>query len=240
MSSNTVISISGVERQRWEPEHDSDFELTRQRPIFQKVAYPPRISLNGLLLILLGTLVLIATGFIIVQIPSPLSMFSGPFKPMMSYTFQLPVALFLATLLGPFMGSAIILLFLGVGLLAFPVFANGGGIQYLAQPGFGYLLGMLIMAYPLSKRFHKAFQKQDNASRSLKILGQALAAVLMVHLIGIVYLIGLTIAQQIPLGDLGGWILRLSVESAPYDFIATAVLLCLVRQVRLALWLVLY
>jgi len=240
MNSNTVIEISGAERQQWEPENEHDFELTRQRPIFQKIAYPPRISLNGLLLVLLSTLLLIASGFMTVQIPSPLGMFSGPVKPMMSYTFQLPLALFLATLLGPFMGSAVILLFLGVGLLAFPVFANGGGLQYILQPGFGYLLGMLFIAYPLSKRFHKAFQKQDNTSRSLKILGQALVAVLLVHLVGIVYLIGLSVAQQIPLGDLGGWILRLSIENVPYDFVATGILLCLIRQVRLALWLVLY
>jgi biotin transport system substrate-specific component len=240
MGSNTVISISGAERQRWEQEPDSDFELASQRPLFQKVSYPPRISLNGLLISLLATIFLVITGFVMVQLPSPLGWFTPPPKPMMGYTFQLPAALFLATLLGPFMGPMIIGLFLAIGLMVFPIFANGGGLQYLTQPGFGYLLGVLLMAYPLSKRFHKAFQKQDNASRSLKILVQALAAVLMVHLVGIVYLVGLTLAHQIPFGELGGWILRLSVETAPYDFLATMTLLCLVRQVRLALWLALY
>jgi len=240
MGSDTVISISGTERQQWEQQAETDFELASQRPIFQKVSYPPRISVNGLLISMLATILLIASGFVMVKIPSPLGwMASGP-KPLMSYSFQLPTALFLATTLGPFMGPMVILLFLAIGLVLFPVFANGGGLQYLAQPGFGYLLGLLVMAHPLSKRFHKAFQKQDNASRSLKILGQALAAVLMVHLIGVFYLIGLTLAHQIPFGELGGWILRLTVETAPYDFLATTILLCLVRQVRLALWLVLY
>jgi biotin transport system substrate-specific component len=238
--SNTVISISGVENQRWEQEPEGDLELSNQRPIFQKVSYPPRISLNGLLISLMATILLVTTGFMMVQLPSPLGWFAPPPKPLMSYTFQLPTALFLATLLGPFMGPMVIALFLVVGLVAFPIFANGGGLQYLTQPGFGYLLGVLMMAYPLSKRFHKAFQKQDNASRSLKILGQALAAVLMVHVVGIAYLVGLTLAHQIPFGELGGWILRLSVESAPYDIVATVTLLCLVRQVRLALWLALY
>lgn len=237
---NTVISISGAERQRWEQESENDFELSTQRPIFQKVSYPPRISLNGLLISLLATLLLVATGFLMIQIPSPLGWAAPAPKPLINYTFQLPTALFLATLLGPFMGPMVVLLFLAIGLLAFPIFANGGGLQYLSQPGFGYLVGVFIMAYPLSKRFHKAFQKQDNASRSLKILTQALAAVLMVHLIGISYLIGLTLAHQIPFSDLGGWIVRLSIETAPYDFLSTTVLLCLVRQVRLALWLVLY
>lgn len=238
--SNTVISISGVERQQWEQTPESDFELANQRPLFQKVSYPPRISLNGLLVSLLAVILLISTGFVMVQLPSPPGWFAPEPKPLMSYTFQLPVALFLGTLLGPFMGPMVIALFLAVGLLVFPIFANGGGLQYISQPGFGYLLGVFLMAYPLSKRFHKAFQKQDNASRSLKILVQALAAVLMVHLIGIFYLVGLTLAHQIPFGELGGWILRLSVETAPYDFLATAMLLCLVRQVRLALWLALY
>lgn len=241
MGSNTVIPISGVENpQQWETEADDDFDFSNQRPIFQKVAFPPRISLNGLLISLITTLLLVVMGFVIVQLPSPLGIGSHDPRPMMSYTFQLPVALFIATLLGPFMGPAVIMLFLATGLMFFPVFANGGGLQYLLQPGFGYLIGVLLMGYPLSKRFHKAFQKQDNASRSLKILGQALAAVMMVHLVGIMYLIGLTIAHQIPFNELGGWILRLTIETAPYDFISTAILLCMVRKVRLALWLVLY
>jgi biotin transport system substrate-specific component len=235
-----VISISGAERQNWEQESEVDFDLNTQRPIFQKVSYPPRISLNGLLISLLATLLLVMMGFVIIQLPSPLGLTMPDPRPQMSYSFQIPVALFVATLLGPFMGPAAIILFLALGLFLFPVFANGGGMPYLLQPGFGYLLGTLLMAYPLSKRFHKAFQKQDNASRSLKILGQALAAVLLIHLTGMVYLLGLSIAHQVPFGDLGGWILRLSVETMPYDLLATAIMLCLVRQVRLALWLVLY
>jgi biotin transport system substrate-specific component len=240
MGSNTVISISGVDRQQWESEVDDEFDLSGQRPIFQKVAYPPRISLNGLLISLLSTLLIVVMGFVIIQLPSPLGIGASDPRPMISYSFQIPTALFIATLLGPFMGPAAIIVFLTIGLMFFPVFANGGGMQYMLQPGFGYLVGLLLMAYPLSKRFHKAFQKQDNASRSLKILGQALAAVMLMHCVGILYLIGLTLAHQIPFGDLGGWILRLSVETAPYDLLATAVLLCMVRKVRLALWLVLY
>ena len=231
---------SGSRAQQWQQEQDAEFDLTSQRPIFHKVSYPPRISLNGLLVGLLSTISLVVSGFVLVQVPSPLSWFGPAPQAMMPYSLQLPLGLFLATLLGPFMGPAVVILFLTVGLFFFPVFANGGGLHYVFQPGFGYLLAIFLMAWPLSKRFHKAFQRPGQASRSLKIIVQALAAVFMVHLLGIAYLIVLTMTHQLSMHDLFGCVLRLSLEPLPYDFLATTLLLCLVRQVRLALWLVLY
>ncbi len=234
-----VISISGLERP-WEADANEGLNLFGQRSWFQKVAHPPRISLNGLLLCLLATILLVVSGFLPLTLPSPLGLANPEPRPMMTYSLQLPMALFVATVLGPYMGPAAVLLFIGLGLFAFPLFANGGGLAYLFQPGFGYLLGVLIMAYPLSSCFHKAFQRPGQGSRSLKVLTQALAAIGLVHGIGLAYLIGLTLAHQVPFSDLGGWMLRLSVETFPYDLLATASLLCAVRLTRLLLSLALY
>lgn len=245
MSRNTIISIAGVSRQQPSDFEESDFDaLPQQKPILQKVTFPPRLSLNGILISLLCTLLLVMMGFITINIPSPLNIGTHATAynqlTMIQYTFQIPMALFVGAFLGPFMGVASVLLLLVIGLAFFPIFANGGGWHYTLQPGFGYLLGALIVAYLLGKSFYKAFQKQGNASRSLKIFLHAVSAVLLVHILGVAYLVGLTVAGQIPLDQLPGWILRLTIETMPYDMLATAVFLCLVRQVRLALWLVLY
>ncbi|NCC54715.1 MAG: biotin transporter BioY, partial [Erysipelotrichia bacterium] len=40
-----------------------------------------------------------------------------------------------------------VLLYIVIGLIGIPVFANGGGIAYVLQPSFGYLLGFMLVAY---------------------------------------------------------------------------------------------
>jgi biotin transport system substrate-specific component len=245
MSQDGVISMTGLEAEAI-PANDREvgLDLTPKRSLLHRVSYPPRISLNGLLISLLCTLLLVMIGFVPVNLPSPLNIGTtvqdASQLQLMRYTFQLPLALFMAAFLGPFMGTGIMLLFLGMGLAFFPLFANGGGWHYVVEPGFGYLLGAFIAASMLGKAFHKAFQKQGSVSRSLKILTKAFAAVVLLHGVGLLYLLGLSLTGQLPLAELPGWILRLTVETAPYDFISTFVFLCLVRQLRVALSLVLY
>lgn len=49
-----------------------------------------------------------------------------------------------------------VLLYLIIGLIGIPIFANGGGITYVLQPTFGYLIGFLcaanIVGYLASKK----------------------------------------------------------------------------------------
>ncbi|WP_303673520.1 biotin transporter BioY [Vampirovibrio chlorellavorus] len=223
---------------------DGSFLSPPRRTLLHRVSYPPRISLNGLLISLLCLLVVVMMGFIPVNLPSPLnighSVSSYDQLQLMRYTFQVPVALLVAAMMGPFMGTGIVFLFVALGLSFFPLFANGGGWQYVTQPGFGYLLGTLFAASILGRNFHKVFQKHDQVSRSLKLISQSLLAVLLVHGVGVLYLVGLALSGQLPWPELTGWALRLTVETAPYDCLSTFVFLCLVRQFRLALWLVLY
>lgn len=242
MSDDTVISIAALEHPAWlsASSEDLDFPV---KSIMRRASYPPPLSVNGLLIALLCTVLLVFIGFVPVSIPSPLSLSSHlPYQslPMIQYTFQLPLALFIGAFLGPFLGTLSVLIFLIVGLAYFPVFANGGGWDYIREPGFGYLAGMLLLAYFLGKTFHQAFHKKAQASRSLKIFLRVVVSVLLVHGIGILYLVALALAGQIPPQELSGWILHLSIETAPYDLLAAGVFLCMVRQTRLALWLILY
>lgn len=250
----TVIALSALEksppgenvRQQEVLEFD-DLADSSGRPIFQRLAYPPRVSLNGLLFSVLGTLCIVFMSFIAFPLPSPLhwgnaldTTNAANASSTIQYTLQLPMALFVAALLGPFLGVASLLLYLALGLTVYPLFANGGGLQYLLQPSFGYLLGSVVAAVRLAPSFYQAFQKENGGSCSLKIIRLALVSGVTMHAIGVLYLLGLAMAQQLPLADVPGWMLRLSLEPLPYDLAFTVVLLCLVRQVRLALWFVLY
>jgi biotin transporter BioY len=253
MSRESVISLSGIDQQGWPDGHNNKESLDELldgapgRPLFQRASYPPRLSLNGLLISLLSTILIVFLGYIPVTLPSPLEVSrlvqTGgiPLDPaLIRYSFQIPAALMIGAFLGPFMGTMAVLLFLVIGLCCYPVFANGGGIQYLSEPGFGYLLGTLFAAFLLGRDFHKVFQKNNRPSRSLNLVAMTVATVVLVQLVGVLYLGGLAVAGKIPVSELLGWVLRLSVETAPYDLLATFVFLCLVRQLRLGLWLVLY
>lgn len=246
MGRDGVISIAGLQSENPTPplREEEDLDITPKRSLMHRLSYPPRISLNGLLISLLCTLLLVMIGFVPVALPTPLNIGTQVQEysqlQLMRYTFQIPLALLIAAFLGPFMGTGAVLLFLALGLGFFPLFANGGGWHYVTEPGFGYLLGTLVAASMLGKSFHKVFQKQGHVSRSLKMLAKSFIVVLVLHVVGVLYLLGLGLTGQLPWPELAGWALRLTVETAPYDFIATFVFLCLVRQFRLALCLVLY
>lgn len=65
-------------------------------------------------------------------------------------TLQFGVVALIVFLLGEY--SAISLaVYIIMGLCGLPIFANGGGISYLLQPSFGFVLGFLMACYPCGK-----------------------------------------------------------------------------------------
>jgi biotin transport system substrate-specific component len=66
-------------------------------------------------------------------------------------TLQLFFCLFAGILLGAKLGMASQLVYVLIGLLGVPVFANGGGPSYVLNPTFGYLIGFIIAAYIMGK-----------------------------------------------------------------------------------------
>ena len=66
-------------------------------------------------------------------------------------TLQLPIVIILGLLLGPRIAGRATLIYLLMGLLGLPVFAGGGGPQYLLQPSFGYIYGFFFAVYLAGK-----------------------------------------------------------------------------------------
>jgi len=89
--------------------------------------------------VVLGTLVLWASAKISVPVmPIPVSL-------------QTMAVAGLAAAFGWRIGVATLVLYLVEGLAGLPVFANGGGLQYLVSPSFGFILGYIPMAYIIGK-----------------------------------------------------------------------------------------
>lgn len=157
------------------------------------------------------------------------------------YVPQCPAAVFTGYILGWQLGLIASSLFLVAGLAAswmgIFLFASGGGPGYCAQPGFGYLLGMVLACWVAGK-----LTSGDRTS-----LRQVLAiagGVASVHLLGLTYLIVAYAAQGVletarPQPDWHAWIFEqarnLSWYALPYDAFFSTLLVALGFPFR---WLV--
>lgn len=62
-------------------------------------------------------------------------------------TLQTLVVLLSGILLGSKRGAASQIAYVSAGLAGVPWFSNGGGLQYIISPTFGYLVGFIVAAY---------------------------------------------------------------------------------------------
>lgn len=108
-----------------------------------------------------------------IQIPTPI----------VPFTLQYLFCAFSGLLLGSKKGLYSQLLYVGIGLIGIPVFTKGGGIGYVFQPTFGYLLGFIGCAWTIGKLTESL---QEVSFRS--ILPRVLAGLAIVYSIGVSYL----------------------------------------------------
>lgn len=67
--------------------------------------------------------------------------------PVVPFTLQYLFTMLAGLLLGAKRGSLSVLCYVLLGLLGLPIFAQGGGIAYVLNPTFGYLIGFCIGTY---------------------------------------------------------------------------------------------
>ncbi|MEY9973823.1 biotin transport system substrate-specific component [Lysinibacillus sp. RC46] len=66
--------------------------------------------------------------------------------PVVPFTLQIVFVFLAGSLLGSRNGLQSQLVYMGVGLVGLPVFTQGGGITYVLQPTFGFLIGFALAA----------------------------------------------------------------------------------------------
>ena len=67
--------------------------------------------------------------------------------PIVPITLQAQIALLAGVCLGGTWGCISIVLYMLLGLIGAPIFAGGGGVSYVFQASFGYLLGFAVSAF---------------------------------------------------------------------------------------------
>lgn len=142
-----------------------------------------------------------------------------------SYIPQVPVAFFIAALLGPIGGMLALFLYILAGLIGVPVFSSGGGLSYFLKPGIGYLLGFFPAMFFVSNIMKKKHIKY-------RLVKAALAGIICVHFVGIIYLTILMFFQGEQLFLILSWIWLLTGMQIIYDFIFGMLAIFLGRVAR--------
>lgn len=154
---------------------------------------------DQLLWAIIGLLLTIGSVFIELAIPIPTLTWpislSNVTIDTLGVTLQVGAVLFVGCMGGRNAAVLSQIAYLLLGLSGFQVFAQGGGLGYLQQPTFGYLLGFLAAAWVCGELAFKLPRKV------VSFLLSTLAGLGVIHLCGIVYFTALAIFQKLP----GGW-----------------------------------
>ena len=115
--------------------------------------------------------------------------------PTLPITLQVMIVFMSGLILTPRYALASQLVYVALGLVGLPVFSNGGGIGYVFQPSFGFIIGFVVCAFLVSllvrKNMVALIRKETSKSKStyiLKIVGFTLVAILALYVCGITYM----------------------------------------------------
>lgn len=102
--------------------------------------------------------------------------------PVVPFTLQFLFTMLAGILLGAKRGAGSVLCYVILGLIGLPIFAEGGGIGYVLNPTFGYLIGFVLGAYVTGYIVRKV------AVPSMKrLLAANFAGLLIVYACGMIY-----------------------------------------------------
>lgn len=156
----------------------------------------------------------------------------GPLITIKNYSYipQIPIILFIAALIGKRFGIAAVTIYIALGLTIFPIFALGGGLTYLFQYNFGYILAYIPAVFITS------FMLQNKFTYG-RIAKAAFWGVITIHTIGIFYLILMAIIHKDSFSDVAGWITMQSGIKIIYDYIFGFLAILIAKPVRYILWI---
>lgn len=102
--------------------------------------------------------------------------------PLVPITLQMPFALLGGVLLGGGWGVVAVLIYIAMGVIGLPVFANGGGAAYVLQPTFGYLIGIALAAFVVG-----VWTKRSKTNGFWELFSVCLVGTAVVYAVGAAY-----------------------------------------------------
>ncbi len=209
--------------------------------IYKKIIYNNEktpLSVGTLAVMALCVLTMIVASFTQIDIVHPWFIKypdGGMVFEMKSYPYvpQIPVALFIITILGKQYGFITMLIYILMGLFVWPVFGMGGGLGYLKTGFFGYIFGLLLIAI-----FSGKYLTREKTFKNILIA--TILGVLAFDLSGLVYSFFLATFKQIDFAFVGHAIKNFSLSRLSYDVILSIIAIYLGILAKYPLWLTMY
>ena len=138
---------------------------------------------------------------------------------------QIPALMFICAVLGRRMASSAVILYILLGLVYAPIFALGGGIGYIKEYSFGYILAY-IPAVTLAGHLLK------NKYSFKNMILASIIGVLVIHLTGIIYMILVALIKSDGLTFITGWIQAQSGLKIVYDLVISFLAILIGKYIR--------
>lgn len=103
--------------------------------------------------------------------------------PYVPFTLQYLFCALSGVILGSRLGALSQIVYVGIGLAGVPVFTEGGGLDYIFKPTFGYLIGFIVAAYVIGK-----IRENIRELTFIKAVFMLLSGLFFVYLFGVVYI----------------------------------------------------
>lgn len=220
--------------------------VSKQLNSFKYKGEATKISIGTLALTALCVLLIIVATFSQVSIKHPyipLDIFNFLSQPDLSeaeilhhlvkrykYIPQIPVVFFVLSLMGRKFGILSIILYIILGFF-YPIFALGGGLGYIFEYGFGYILAFI------PAMFFAGTLLKGKPSFWRVLLISALG-VAVIHILGILYMLFIAILRHDSMDIVWGWIVSQSGIKIFYDIVFSMIAIYLGRLTKRLLWLI--
>lgn len=102
--------------------------------------------------------------------------------PVVPFTLQYLFTMLAGLLLGAKKGALAVCVYIVLGLFGLPIFAQGGGIGYIFQPSFGYIIGFALGAFVTG-----AIANRTGRPGYGRLLAANLTGLAIVYFMGMVY-----------------------------------------------------
>lgn len=180
-----------------------------------------KIHILNLVLILVCVLLLVGSTFVNIDLKHyivPSGIFSGKVFKYEDYIYgfriipQIPVVMFICAMLGKKMSSSCVMLYLILGIIGLPLFALGGGVSYIKEYSFGYLISYIPAIIAAGTFLNKKYS-------FVNMLLATIFGVLIIHAGGILYMIFVALIKQDGASFISGWISSQSGLKVAYDLV---------------------
>lgn len=150
----------------------------------------------------------------LIRIPTPIS----------SFTLQVFFTCMAGLLLGPACGAASQAIYVLLGLAGLPIFTQGGGFYYIAQPTFGFLLGLIPAAWVTG------WMVQARSATFWRLLAACAAGTAIIYLVGLPYMYGVLYYYQDTIWSIGTLLSAGMLVFLPWDVLKAVVAALLAKQ----------